>query len=176
MRARKYNKQVEIWQTLKEPDGFGGNTINEQQITTTWARVETFGSNSTFDIRSVGQGVTDTANSIKLTLRKRNDITYSSLNQFIVYRGDKYIIQKAPTNLGFLDAEIEIIATRQSIKGVNEIAPIGNIAFDYTFNYIMQTRESQATIFVNNAIDYLETKNGTLTSTQCAIDYLKEYI
>ena len=38
MRARKYNKVVELWQTAPSFDGFGGNTVSSTLITKTWCK------------------------------------------------------------------------------------------------------------------------------------------
>ena len=67
-------------------------------------------------------------------LRKRNDITYNSVNQYLKYRGFKYIIQNQPFNVGFKDEVIEILAVKEEIKTVTEIIPILAGIFDLTFD------------------------------------------
>jgi SPP1 family predicted phage head-tail adaptor len=130
MRCRKLTKRVEIWQTSNVPNGFGGNSVSETLITSSWAEVITLNNTN----RSTDIGITSATNTIKIKLRKRNDITYNSINQFIKYRGYKYIIQNQPFNVGFRDEEIEIIAVKQEIKTVAEIAPILIDVFDLTFD------------------------------------------
>ena len=121
MRCRKLTKRVEIWQTSNVSDGFSGNTVAETLITSSWAEVITLNNTN----RSTDIGITSATNTIKVRLRKRNDITYNGINQFIKYRGYKYIIQNQPFNVGFRDEVIEIIAVKQGLRMVAEIEPIG---------------------------------------------------
>jgi SPP1 family predicted phage head-tail adaptor len=121
MRCRKLTKRVEIWQTSNVPNDFGGNSVSETLITSSWAEVITL--NNTNRITDIG--ITSATNTIKIRLRKRNDITYNGINQFIKYRGYKYIIQNQPFNVGFRDEVIEIIAVKEGIRMVDEISPIG---------------------------------------------------
>ena len=134
MRSRKLSKRIEIWQTSNAPDGFGGNTVAETLITSSWAEVITLNNTN----RSTDIGITSATNTIKIKLRKRNDITYNSINQFIKYRGYKYIIQNQPFNVGFRDEVIEILAVKEEIKTVIQLSPIleelFNSTFDNTFN------------------------------------------
>ena len=133
MRSRKKSKRVEIWQTSNAPDGFGGNTAVETLITSSWAEIITLNNTN----RSTDIGITSATNTIKIKLRKRNDITYNGINQFIKYRGYKYIIQNQPFNVGFRDEEIEILAVKEELKKVNEIASfidVFGLTFDNTFN------------------------------------------
>tara|TARA_R110000803_G_scaffold29013_2_gene66537 strand:- start:826 stop:1191 length:366 start_codon:yes stop_codon:yes gene_type:complete len=120
MRSRKLSKRIEIWQTSNVADGFGGNTIAETLITSSWAEVTTLNNTN----RSTDIGITSATNTIKIKLRKRKDITYNSINQYIKYRGFKYIIQNQPFNVGFKDEVIEILAVKEELKTVTEIAPI----------------------------------------------------
>jgi hypothetical protein len=131
MRARKYNKRLEIWQTSPVSDGFGGSTLQPTLITYSWCKLVTLDRNS----RSTDFGITDTTDTIILQLRKRNDLAYNSKNQFFKYRGLKYIIQGTPINVGFEDREIQITLKQESLKEVNDITPIGGVEFPYTFNF-----------------------------------------
>ena len=115
MRSRKFTKRVEIWEDVSVSVGFGGNTVQESLITSSWANVKTAGVNSKF-ARDTSLGTTDGTFSIIIHLRKRNDITYNIESQFIKYRGEKYIIQNEPINVDFEDSIIEIVATK-SING-----------------------------------------------------------
>jgi len=130
MRCRKLTKRIEIWQTSNVPNGFGGNSVAETLITSSWAEVITLNNTN----RSTDIGITSATNTIKLRLRKRKDITYNGINQFIKYRGYKYIIQNQPFNVGFRDEVIEIIAVKQEIKTVAETVPILIDVFDLTFD------------------------------------------
>lgn len=124
MRARKYTRVIEIWQTSSVADGYGGSTVSETFITKSWANIRTVGNNSRYVQRLTDLGITDPTSAIIVNLRQRNDITYNAINQFIKYRGVKYVIQNAPTNIDFMDSEIEIIATRDTTDSVSEITPI----------------------------------------------------
>jgi len=131
MRARKYTKKIEVWQTTKVSDGFGGNGVTNELLASSWCEILT----PDKLMRNTDFGVTGTANTIIARLRKRNDLPYNSVNQFFVYRGDKYLLQGAPINVGFEDREIQITLTRENINGANELAPIGGDAFPYTFSF-----------------------------------------
>lgn len=104
MRARKYNKKIAIWQTSKVSDGFGGNTIVNTLLTSTWCEIVTLNSLS----RSTDFGMIDTSDTLILKLRKRNDLTYNSKIHYFVYRDEKYLMQGQPVNIGFEDREIQI--------------------------------------------------------------------
>tara|TARA_R110002072_G_scaffold5165_2_gene34339 strand:- start:2199 stop:2603 length:405 start_codon:yes stop_codon:yes gene_type:complete len=130
MRSRKLSKRIEIWQTSNVSDGFGGNTVAETLIASSWAEIITLNNTN----RSTDIGITSATNTIKVRLRKRNDITYNSVNQYLKYRGFKYIIQNQPFNVGFKDEVIEILAVKEEIKTVTEIIPILAGIFDLTFD------------------------------------------
>ena len=118
MKARKYNRRVQIWQTNVVHDGYGGYKVTEALKKTSWANIETVGNNSRYVTRLSELGINDPLNTIIVRLRYRNDITYNAINQFIKYRGAKYIIQNAPSNINFMDTEIEILATREQTTEV----------------------------------------------------------
>ena len=108
MRSRKLSKRIEIWQTSNVSDGFGGNTVDETFIASSWAEIITLNNTN----RSTDIGITSATNTIKVRLRKRKDLTYNSINQYIKYRGFKYIIQNQPFNVGFRDDVVEILAVK----------------------------------------------------------------
>ena len=129
MRSRKLSKRIEIWQTSNVSDGFGGNTVAETLITSSWVEIITLNDVN----RSTDIGITSATNSIKVRLRKRKDITYNSINQYLKYRGFKYIIKNQPFNVGFRDDIIEIIAVKEDLRSVSEITPIVPISNTHTF-------------------------------------------
>ena len=129
MRSRKLSKRIEIWQTSNVSDGFGGNTVDETLITSSWAEIITLNDVN----RSTDIGITSATNSIKVRLRKRKDITYNSINQYLKYRGFKYIIKNQPFNIGFRDDVIEIIAVKEDLRSVGEITPIVPVSNAHTF-------------------------------------------
>ena len=117
MRARKYTKVVEIWQTNEVADGYGGYTINETQVANSWANVVTIGNNKGVSSQLSELGITEGINSIIVNFRKRNDINYSEVNKFLKYRGEKYII-KAVTEINLEQTEIQIVATKETLKSI----------------------------------------------------------
>jgi SPP1 family predicted phage head-tail adaptor len=120
MRARKYNKRIELWQTESVEDEYGGFVVNEVLISKSWCKIITNDRNN----RSTDFGITTTNNTIVVQLRKRNDLPYNSLNQFFKYRGERYTIQGTPINIGFEDREIQITLTSDSAKSVEDLLPI----------------------------------------------------
>jgi hypothetical protein len=135
-RARQFTKRVEIWQSCADPDGYGGNDVVDNILSTSWAKVETM-SGGRFSNRTTDLGITETNQGVLFTFRKRNDLIYNSINQYLKYRGSKYIISSFPDNVDFNDAYIEIVAIRETLKDVNEIPPIGGEVYPYTYNYIL---------------------------------------
>ena len=133
MISRKLSKRIEIWQTSNVSDGFGGNTVDETFIASSWAEIITLNNTNRSTDRSTDIGITSATNTIKVRLRKRKDLTYNSINQYIKYRGFKYIIQNQPFNVGFRDDVVEILAVKEEIKTANEITPISPITEVYTF-------------------------------------------
>lgn len=117
MKSRAYTKQVKFYQTEAVADGYGGSTVSETLIATSWANIIT---PKNYD-RLTALGITDPTNTIILKLRYRSDIDYNAVNQHILYRGLKYIIKNAPTNIDFMDVDIEIVATRQALDSVDII-------------------------------------------------------
>ena len=129
MRARKYNKRVELWQTTGN-DGssrneYGGSYGEPVLITKTWCRVITLQSRvGASENRSTNFGITDTNDTIIIELRKRNDLQYNSLNQFFSFNGNRWNIQGTPINKDFDNREIQITLKRESIRSADTIEPI----------------------------------------------------
>ena len=131
MRARKYNNRIQVWQTAPIKNEWGGDTVSETLLTTTWCMIKT----PDKAYRSTDFGITDTTDTIVLRLRKRNDLTYNSQNQFFKFKGKRYIIETEPIDIGFEDREIKITLKREMIKEINEVPPIGGQVFPYTFDF-----------------------------------------
>ena len=121
--GRKYQKRVQIYQVVSVADGYGGNLVEDTLITESWAEIKTVSNNSRYVGRLTDLGITDPQSAIIVTMRQRNDITYNAVNQFLMYRGEKYIIQNL-TNVNLQDNEIEIIAVKEQTRLVNVITPI----------------------------------------------------
>lgn len=124
MKAREYNRVIEIWQTTDVADGYGGNTVTDILIARSWAKVSSVSNNSRYVGRLTDLGITDPSNAIIVKFRHRNDLTYNAINQYLKYRGLKYIIQNDPTNIDFMDVDIEIIATKETTDSVTEITSL----------------------------------------------------
>lgn len=140
MRARRLSKRVQIWQTEIVPSQFGGNLVKYYQITDSWAEVKTLSDSSKYTSKNNDFGITDRHNSIIVKMRKRNDITYNSINQYLVFKGVKYMIAVQPTDTNFDNDSIVLIATRESIKEVAEILPIPSnyLATRITQEYLLR--------------------------------------
>jgi len=117
MRARVYNKRVEIWTTTTIPDTFGGYTVTSFLVTSSWAKIDTFKSGNKNNT-DTDFGTLSTQNGIIITLRKRNDFEYNSSTHYVVYRDEKYIISTNPTNENFEDSTIQFIGVRQQNENI----------------------------------------------------------
>ncbi len=106
MNARKYDRRIEIWQTTDVSDGFGGFTVTDELLGSSWCYI---GSGSKSSRRLNELGVTDIANTIIVKLRHRNDLIYSAVNQYLKYKDKKYMIQSI-VDVDLDATEIEIIA------------------------------------------------------------------
>lgn len=122
MRGRRFRKRVELWQTAEVFDGVSGYTNSETLITTLWSNISTLNAKQSASLNG-DLGVNDGSNTIVITLRKRSDITYNSVNQFFKYNGFRYDVQKEPINDDFNNSYVTLIATRQQIESVSELTP-----------------------------------------------------
>ena len=114
--ARNFNKVIEFWKTTPVSDGYGGNIVSEALIASSFASVTTLGNKNIYN--SDNFGIIDKNNAILIKLRKRNDIVYNAINQYIKYRNVKYIIKGQPTNIDFNDSYISLIAVKEATKSV----------------------------------------------------------
>ena len=112
MRSRAFNKRVEIWGLTAVSDGFGGNTLTETLLATSWAKIETTNPNRG-DLGGDG-GILDATSSIIITMRKREDLTIDVQTQFIKYAGVKYVINSNAIDLDFKDSFIKVVCTKES--------------------------------------------------------------
>jgi hypothetical protein len=133
LKARGYNKRVEVWITSAVEDGFGGYTTISELLTKSWAKLETVDLFSQ-NILNTNYGLNDSANSLKVTVRKRNDLIYDLQRIYLVYRGEKYVIKSYATNTNFEDNTITFIVTKEPNKKVEQ--PLEEQGFfDYTFDF-----------------------------------------
>lgn len=124
MRARKFNRKIEIYQTSKTVNDFGDSIVTSALLTTTWAQILTPTNGNS---RNTDFGITDTSNRLILNLRKRNDINYNSKDLYFVYNGERYNIISEPINVGFENREINItVAKVPNNRGLDPINGQGN--------------------------------------------------
>jgi len=109
---RTYTKRIEFWQTTPVTDAYGGATVSEALVATSWAEVKTVSNSGQLSARATELGVTDINNSIIVKTSYRNDIDYNATNMYVKYRGVKYVIQTVPNNADFNDVQIQFIATK----------------------------------------------------------------
>lgn len=107
MKARKYTKIIEIWKTITEPDGYGGNVVTNEFVNKHWANVETKRSFRTNEIGRLENNVV-----LVFTIRNRDDFFASIEDDFIKYKGLIYNIDSV-LNIGLLDIDIELTATQR---------------------------------------------------------------
>ena len=171
-RSRNLRKRIEIWQTNKVADGFGGNTVESTQLTATWADIRTLGIENKYNVSPNEIGIFDPSTAIKIRVRKRNDLTYNAINQFIKYNGIKYNIVTNPTNVNFNNGFIEFIAALQATNQINPIAPIGGERFPYTFNFILESKVETVQRVFDGYDMRLTDDGGFISSEACVKTYL----
>lgn len=124
MRSRDFNKRVQFWTVTRASDGYGGYEVSEALVTSSWAKIETLNNG-----RLLSEfGISESDRSIKLTLRKREDIDYDNRDHFLVYRGKKYSFAQGPINENFEDRFVSLIAVELGVKsnvsGISFTAPV----------------------------------------------------
>jgi SPP1 family predicted phage head-tail adaptor len=108
MSARQFNKRIEVWQTRSADDGYGGQTVADNIITTTWANIKTPPSQVVSDLgQDYGKGV------LSVTVRNREDFQYNNKLIYIKYRDVKYTISSFPINDNFIDGYISFLAVQE---------------------------------------------------------------
>jgi SPP1 family predicted phage head-tail adaptor len=137
MRARKYNKKIEIWQTTTVIDGYGGGGVQSTKLASVWCEFITLDAL----IRTTDIGQTDTNNKLIIKVRKTPTIKYMSRNTFFIYRGIEYIIQGTPINIGFEDRELQLTLVGKSATPLVEVSYLqdgsGNFIQDGEGNLII---------------------------------------
>ena len=102
MKARKYDKLIQLWKTTEVDDGFGGNTVNTGVLQSTfWANVQTKGARNLNENGSV-----QNINQIVFTIRNRYDIDLQDC--YVKYQSKVYQIATT-TNQDLNNIEIEIV-------------------------------------------------------------------
>ena len=155
MNARALNKRVQIYNVIKISDGFSGSTTYDQLISNSWANIET-AKTSASKLNEVG--LDDMSLKLIITVRFRNDLPYNGVNQFIMYRGEKYSFTASPMDVNFSSSFVQLIATRNVISNSVVLSPIDADSDTIFENYKNRT----------------EANKGTLSSEQCTKDYINE--
>lgn len=132
MRARGLNKKVYIWQTKTISDGFSSETVYNELITSSWAKVETAKSTAG-DLNNIG--LENNSINLMITVRYRNDIEYSGINQFISYAGVNYMFVQSPNELDLNRTFVKLIATRVKDNNIEELSPINPDSNTIFINY-----------------------------------------
>lgn len=105
MLARKYNRQIKIYQTKSFNDGYGGTLPTDVLIGSFWSEVS---QNSAFRDNQVGDS--DIKNNWSFKMRSTDKITPENIdNLFIEYRNRKYVVNDIRYN-DELFREINIVA------------------------------------------------------------------
>ena len=112
MTSRKFRKRINIYEISNVADGFGGNTVSQTLLGTSWADIRTLDRNT--DLTQFG--ISSTQLAVEITVRKRSDLTYSSHSQYIEYKEEKYTIVSFPTDVNFDGAYIKFVAVKQQNK------------------------------------------------------------
>ena len=106
MRARKYNKKIDVYEISNQPEGFGGNYVTPVLVSSCWAHITTLERSN----RKTEDGESDAFETLVITIRKKSSLDLEFKKHYIMYRNVKYTILQAPINKGFKDTEIEFKA------------------------------------------------------------------
>jgi head-tail adaptor len=107
MEARKYTKQIEIWETTTVPDGFGGNTVTTALLRTVWSFVKT--KNASFENEN---GQNDNLQKQVFVIRQNTNFTLSLKDNFIKYKNKAYNIDGI-VEIGLDTIDLEITTTQR---------------------------------------------------------------
>ena len=115
MNSRSLNKRVEIYSATGAVDGYGGRTVTEALVGTSWAKIDTL--KPGFAV--LNYGLQEGSRSVEITMRKRGDLTLKENVHYLKYRGKKYTIAYGPVETDFSNRFIKLVATESNDK-VNE--------------------------------------------------------
>lgn len=116
MSSRRYTKRIEVYQIggTKVSDGFGGYTVTDALLGTSWAKIKTFSAGKFTNL--VDYGIVNSQNAIIVECRKRIDLTYNSETQYIKYRNKNYTISTDPVESDFSNRDISFVAVLMTSK------------------------------------------------------------
>ncbi len=109
MRSRALNKRITIWKKTQIPDGFGGYTQEDELLSVSWAKIET-AKTTARDLNNIG--IENESINLMITVRYREDLQYTGINQFITYRGVSYAFTLAPNEVNLNNTFVKLVATR----------------------------------------------------------------
>jgi hypothetical protein len=121
MKARNYDKRIEVWEVgQRVSDGFGGWIIGDPvKISSSWAQLVTEG----LGRKAHSFGIVEFNDPLLFLVRGRNDLPYNGRNLFLMYRGKKYVI-KGIRNENLRDVDTEIFCTKDDPVSVPYIGVI----------------------------------------------------
>lgn len=121
MKAREYDKRIEVWEVGQRlPDGFGGFIVGDPiKISSSWAKLVTNGlGRKAYDL-----GLVEFNDPLLFLVRGRNDLPYNGRNLYLMYRNEKYAI-KAVRNEDLRNVDTEIFCVKQEPETVPYIGII----------------------------------------------------
>ena len=87
MRARYFNKLVEIWQAIPKPDGYGGFTTNDVYVKSVWARIS-----NTRGYNDEADGGLRAGNVYEVTMWYNPDLLLDKTVNFLKINNKRYTI------------------------------------------------------------------------------------
>lgn len=103
MKARKYTSRIKIYETSALDDGMGGHNVTSELIANSWAEVVTEGVGRKFN----NMGILDFNDPVIFKVRYRNDLKYNARTLYVMYAGNRYIMQGIKDlNLRNIDVEL----------------------------------------------------------------------
>jgi len=112
---RKYLHQVSVHRNIPFMDEYGGNTLYETDLGSSWAKVETLSANR---LNSVGLDINK--QTVRITMRYRDDIDYTQEGLFFKYKTLSWQ-PVSVINKDVFNREIEVIAVNIKIDNMAEI-------------------------------------------------------
>jgi head-tail adaptor len=154
--ARRFRKRIEIWQTDQVFDGFSGSTTAPGiKLLTTWADLRSLSQNKPYSKEFEQYGISNTELAVIVTVRRRKDVFFNSLNQYIKYNGEDYVIKSFPEDKNFDHGFITFIATKELTDNVTVNGPIDGTGFFAAYS------------------DRVAQNEGIISSESCNIDYVQ---
>lgn len=109
MIAREYTKRISVFETTNVADGYGGNTVSEVFIFSSWAKLETNG----VGYKAKDLGLVNFNDPLLFKVRHRNDFDYNGRKMYVLYNNNKYIIQGV-RNVNELNIDLEIFCSKMT--------------------------------------------------------------